>query len=327
MKRLLQIYTLLVFLLCPACLWAEYTATELFIIGWGDGPDEFLVRPSLIDDQDTPENPNDDKKDSGAGPHKVFIDSAKNCIFMSTLDQIKGFTKTGKLIFEISNKFPNVARYGLYRYPSGLYVDSSSNIFVTFVPSLRYIPVIAFNGAIIDSLIPFGKFAKIRLINWTYSGDLMFFSDDYGWSTYSEGEFRHKGASGVVSAGGEFHDIEFIEPNILRFSVYTDPDEWGWPKSKDPSDVEIDVDFLAYVELLNSKEPEHLYVLLSFWDKHIWHELWIYDLEYNLVDKIGLWSGPMYYDLCPYPFITSDGDIYEFRCLEDGMHIIRWSEK
>ena len=47
----------------------------------------------------------------------------------------------------------------------------------------------------------------------------------------------------------------------------------------------------------------------------------------DLVDKVILWTEPMYYDSCPDPFITANGNVYEFRCLEDGLHVIRWTKE
>jgi len=56
-------------------------------------------------------------------------------------------------------------------------------------------------------------------------------------------------------------------------------------------------------------------------------EVWVYDLEYNLLD---IASFPQYesrYDCRLDPFVACDNSIYEFRCLDDGLHVIKWTKQ
>jgi hypothetical protein len=52
-----------------------------------------------------------------------------------------------------------------------------------------------------------------------------------------------------------------------------------------------------------------------------------FDLEYNLVDKLIIPNPCEKYDFTLDPFVDRQGLIYEFRVLEDGLHVIRWTKK
>jgi hypothetical protein len=53
----------------------------------------------------------------------------------------------------------------------------------------------------------------------------------------------------------------------------------------------------------------------------------IFNGEYNLTDEILLAdSSNRYYWILP-PFLRADGILYEFRVLDEGLEIIRWSKE
>jgi len=53
----------------------------------------------------------------------------------------------------------------------------------------------------------------------------------------------------------------------------------------------------------------------------------VYDINYLLKDEFILPQVTNKYYLTLQPFLRSDGNVYEFRCLDDGLHVIRWSRK
>jgi len=50
----------------------------------------------------------------------------------------------------------------------------------------------------------------------------------------------------------------------------------------------------------------------------------VYDTLFQLDTEFVLPSSPNRYDWAMSPFMRHDGNVYEFRCLDNGMHIYRW---
>jgi hypothetical protein len=51
------------------------------------------------------------------------------------------------------------------------------------------------------------------------------------------------------------------------------------------------------------------------------------DLDYNIVDKLIIPNSCKKYDFTIDPFVDRQGRIYEFRVVEDGLHVIRWTKQ
>lgn len=319
------------FLLCPASLWAEYLPTELFVIGWGDGPNEFIAYGAHDIDPGTPEDSTDDYFETGSGPSTAFVDNYKNIIITNSQHgQWKGFDSDGNLIFDFS-KYSNGYKECMWRGDlNEIYIDDSKHIYtITFWPD-PHIFKIDYGNATIDTLkitkgITSGGYSDI---NYTYDGGIMIFGDGFGWITYSDGVFKACGSWGVKLIDGRFYSATFNEPDNIIIYSDIDPDIMGVGSDRDSATVKLGVDNVVWVELLNSMEPTHLYFTVYFYTEYSYYEIWKYDFGYYLVDKIVPPAEDSYYwSATPKPFIMADGDIYEFRCLEDGMHVFRWSRE
>jgi len=311
------------------CL-ATYTELELFVIEWGEGESELKASPHVPNvDPGTPEDSTDDYFLTGEGPNKAFVDNAGNFIFASGFSQLKGFTDAGDLLFDFSGGSPNY-KPEMYRGDIGdIFVDSEKRIYLTTVWPMSYVPVINYEYFTVDSLIPFieDPDAAIYLLNWTYDGRIMLGPFKGGWLTYDGEEFTPGGTFAVMSADGLFHIAQFAEPDKAKFYFFDDPDTSGYSPNADSVIIELGVENLVHIELLNSMEPTHLYLAVYYFTDFSFYEVWQFDLDCNLVDKVVPPAEPEYYSSTPKPFITADGDIYEFRTREDGLHIIRWSKE
>jgi hypothetical protein len=331
MKRIFGVFTLLVFLLCPACLWAEDISTELFVIGWGDGADEFIAYGAHDIDPGTPDDSTDDYFETGSGPSTAFVDKNKNIIITNSQHgQWKGFNSDGDLIFDFSKSSTGYKEWMWSGDLNEIYIDDSKHIYtITFWPE-PHIFKIDFGNATIDTLkitkgITSGGYSDI---NYTYDGGIMIFGDGFGWITYSDGLFKSGGSWGVKLIDGRYYSATFEEPDEIIIYSEIDPNIMGIGSDRDSATVILGVDNVVWVELLNSMEPTHLYFTVYYYTEYSYYEIWIYDFGYNLVEKILPPAEDSYYwSATPKPFIMANGDIYEFRCLEDGMHVILWSRE
>jgi hypothetical protein len=328
MRQIILIF--LAFIFSYSSCFADYTPTELFVIDWGEGRSELKASPSFSDvDPGTPEDSTDDYFVTGEGPNNAFVDNAGILIFTSGFSQLKGFTDTGELLFDFSGDSPDF-KTGMYRGDiEDIFVDAEKRIYITTVWPMSFVPVINYENLVVDSMIPFTEDPDVaaNFLNWTYDGRIMFGTFDWGWVTYNGEEFIPGGTLAVLSADGLYRLAQFAEPDKAKFYFFDDPDTSGYSPNADSVIIELGVENLVYVELLNSMEPSHLYLAVYYYTDFSFYEIWQFDLEYNLIDKVIPPAEPEYYSSTPKPFVTADGDIYEFRTREDGLHVIKWSKE
>lgn len=331
MDQRLKAFALIMFLSLPACVWAEYTATELFVIGWGDGPNEFIAYEGYEIDPGTPDDSTDDYFDGGSGPSTAFVDIYNNIIITNSQHgQWKGFNSDGELLFDFSKYSKEYKDWMWSGHLSEIYVDSSKNIYSITSWRKPLIFKINYESVTIDTL----KLVKgitnggIYAINWTYDGKVMFFWHDLGWTTFKEGEIDSGGSWGVKLVDDRFYSVKFNEPNEVIIYSDIDPDIWGNGSDRDSVSIRLNEENVVWIELLNSMEPTHLYLTIYYYTEYSYYEIWICDFGYNLVEKIVPPAEDSYYwSATPKPFIMADGEIYEFRCLKDGLHVIRWTKE
>jgi hypothetical protein len=309
---------------------ALYAPDELFVIPWGEGRSEFIAYEQREIDPGTPEDSADDYYDGGSGPSWAFVDYYGNLIPISPLDyQFKGFDPQGNLIFDFSGGSPDFVE-GMFRGTlDKMYVDSGKHIYLTTAWPLPYVPKIGYEDGTVDSLSPFdmNPDEPIRDLNWTYDSKIMFFSDSLGWITVDGDQSSPGGTWGVKLADGRNYGARYINADTVEIYSSVNPDIWGHGSDLDTNVFSLGVQNLVHVEVLNGMEPTHLYLLLWYFEDFSYYEVWQFDLQYTIADKVIPPAEPAYYASIPKPFITSDGEIYEFRCLPDGLHVIRWSKE
>jgi hypothetical protein len=62
-------------------------------------------------------------------------------------------------------------------------------------------------------------------------------------------------------------------------------------------------------------------------DNHSSYEVWEFNLGYNLKSKVVFPLAENIYKWFIKPFVSHDGTIYEFRCLDDGLHVVKWTKQ
>lgn len=326
----MKTFTILVLLL-PASLWAKYTSTELFVIGWGSEPDRFIAFEGHEVDPGTPDDSTDDYPDGESGPSTAFVDSLKNIIIVNPQHgQCKGFNSEGNLIFDLP-MYTKIGDAGIWSGdPYRIYVDNSNRIYTVGAWNKPLVFITNYGNMSVDTLTPVKGKPEDSLcdINWTYDGKIMFYGTGPGWITYDRGEIIPGGSWGVKLDDDRFYSIKFNEPDEIIIFSDINPDIRGKGSDRDSVFVDLNVENVVGVELLNSMEPTHLYLAIHYFTEFGYYEVWKCDFGYNPIDIISPPPAESYYkSTTPRPFITADGDIYEFRACKDGLHVISWTKK
>jgi len=312
--------TLLLILLLPVCVKAEYRSTEICVIGWGKGPGQLFMLPEEITDSGFLE--------SAKGPDKAFIDRSENIIISSSQTfQLKGFSNTGKLLFDYSI---DGAEYNLEMYdeaPGKIYIDSLFHIYLLSDTAIRYIPVVDYNGQIIDKIRPFEQDpgAHIHFMNWSPSRILLFFNWDYGWVRYIEGKSTPGGHSGFLANDGNYYTVYNKSSSSIEFTSYENPDSRGATDLKKVSEIILGFFGITVAEILNGGNGDYIYVYLGKENSNS-KVIWKCDLEYKVSDILVLEDQNPFGGLKIMPFVRYDGNIYQFLFQEDGLHVVRWSK-
>jgi hypothetical protein len=84
---------------------------------------------------------------------------------------------------------------------------------------------------------------------------------------------------------------------------------------------------ISYCEFLGVDESSALFVDIFTGTDEINEIVLIYDSDFNLVNEItmGEYDNPYLWNISP--FLRQDGIIFEFRVLQEGLEIIRWSKE
>jgi hypothetical protein len=130
MGQKMRMILIVIFLLCPASPWAEYTATEILVIPWGEGPNELEIWEPIVEYQVDPGGDTTFFPEEAGGPSKPFVDSGENVYFIShNINYLKGFNIGGEVIVDYSEgktEFSDEFFRGMF---SGFYIDSLGRIY------------------------------------------------------------------------------------------------------------------------------------------------------------------------------------------------------
>jgi len=323
----------IILLLLAGTVSAKYAPREMFVIGWGDGPDQLKL--------ETPThnyNPVDstDDIDPGIGPNHAFVDIYGNIIFASYgFRQIKGFEGSGKLLFDLSAGINANFNYACRGLPTDIYVDSSLNIYIISFEAMPYIAPFNFNGEIVSRLYPFSDTinSRISMMKWSPDGHIFFREWDKGWITYYHNEFIKSGCRGQLASNGYFYEAYSQEdfPHNLYIGKYSDIDTLGNPGYSYVKTIELtlsDCETLMYAQEMPGGDGNSLYIIaiMDSCDNY-YSSIWQYDLDFNKIDELRFPNVEDSGYVCPSPIIGPDGSIYEFRTYEDGLHVIKWTKQ
>jgi hypothetical protein len=327
LEQRMRALVLTVFLLYPICLQAEYISSELFVINWGDGDNQLKFRPREVVYHDPGGVAPGYDEDPGSGPSDVFVDIEENFVFYSFDNgQIKGFNNQGDVIFDYSYWQPDYKPEFYHNNINGIYVDSHLRLYI--VDDRNFVPVIDYEGNLLDSLYPFYPDLSVPILSIypKYNGDICFYGKDRGFATYSNGEFKPGGTPGFLAANGSYYSIWSYSLHSIEFVKYEDPDISGDTESREYTEIEFPEETIYAAAIYPGGDGSKLYVAVSP-DSIGGGEIWELDFDFNLLDKFthNIWTGDEVWGLSPV--IHPNGNIYRFRCLEDGLHVIRWSKE
>jgi len=319
----------IILLLLAGTVSAKYAPREMFVIGWGNGPDQLKIHIPTININET--DTTDYDIDPGDGPSFGFIDIKDNVVVGScNFNQLKVFSNSGELIYDILGNDTQIKRRIESESIDEIYIDSLSRIYLTTFPGLPIVPIIDYAGNIIDSLMPFGDSLHIQIVglSWAHNGTLYFCEKTKGYCNLNQGIYRPGGTKAFLAHDGFYYSTLEIPPFIISFGKYTGPDSFGRPTTQEFKDISCSPDTIDYAIILNGGDGSRLFVyVIKRMNGQYNEEVRVYDLEYNLLD---IASFPQYesrYDCHLDPFVTRDNSIYEFRCLEDGLHVIKWTKQ
>lgn len=326
MRRL--IFTAIVLLLTHQHCYADYVPTELFVIGWGDNSDQLKMRPEEITYYDPGGVASGYDVDSGAGPTGVFVDNEENFIFYSShFGQLKAFNALGELVFDYSYGAPGYSQEIHSGGIEGIYVNSNLEMYVVDAYDRKFVSVIDYSGEIINKIYPFAPDSSIPILSLypKFNGDICFYGLDQGFVTFSNGEIKPGGTSGFMVSNGNFYTVWSHTSNSLKFNEYQNPDTSGRAETREFIEVEYPDETIYSAGVLAGGNGDRLYVVVIS-DSTGGGEIWELELDFNIIDKLEYEVSPEGTVWGLDTFIHSNGNIYRFQCLEDGVHVIRWSK-
>jgi len=314
---------------------AAYLSQELFIINWGEEPNQLKMEITSISDNSTPDDPYDDEVTAGAGPSDAFVDADGNIIFSSyEFGQLKGFDSQGNLRFDFSLASPQYNSEIFTGSVAAIYVDGDAHLFVLSAPNNGSVSVVDYNGDIISTLYPFldSSGVTISLLSWSYDGKIFFHDSGRGWRAYLGGDFENWGTPGFLAMNGSFYAAKAFTldaktpTDSIKFNKYESPDSTGVAHSRELKTIIYPSMNLYSASLLNALDGSFLYNFVCV-DDYSSFEVWVHDLDYEVKFRIELEAVDEDLGWFIPPFVSSDGSIYEFRSLNDGLHVVKWTKE
>jgi hypothetical protein len=312
--------------LVPVMLQAEYAPKELCVISWGNETNQLLIEPEelIYGSADS----GDVEYHAGHGPTQGFVDSNENIFIISRFfSQLKCFDRNGNLILDKSNLAPGICAYK----PYDAYLDSSVHFYLSVSPPLNYVPVADLQGNLINRLFPYtDTLKKIYRMYYDISGALFFWSkDDSTYVSYNQGQFKTIDNTCMKANDGYLYtsaDCQWENPYAVKLIKYLSPERTDPPLSEDSIYIELPGDTVQYSELIIGGDGSRLYVMAGLNNDP---NTYIYEigLDYKIIDQISIPNPSERYPFTMSPFVDRQGHVYEFRFMDDGLHVIKWTKQ
>jgi hypothetical protein len=328
MSTLIKILSATIIIAAPAL--AAYAPEEMCVIPWGDSANQLKIGlPNYEDVNFTPADSSDDFVGT-AGPSQGVVDKSENCYFTSHhFMQFKGFGRDSHRIFDYSKGEPEYNGELFKSAIRNIYVDSMSNIYVVDGTRYDYISIVDTTGHLLEKISPHEPNSGIIIYNfYPNSNDILTIGcKDRTFYTYQNGEIRDGGNSGWKAIDGYYYTARFEDSAHLTFVKYRDPDIHGVLSDLEETTIAITDNSPYDIEFLGVDNDMNLYLYL-IGPRPSDGRVLVYDTAYNLKEEIIFAQERNQYMWYMAPYMRpSDGNIYEFRCLDDGLHVIRWSKK
>ena len=141
-------------------------------------------------------------------------------------------------------------------------------------------------------------------------------------------QFFPGGALGWRASDGIYYSSRKKDPFTAYLIRSYSPDSTGKPASRDTTLITYEPGNLIFSDLMGVDDNMHFYIDCrdsSSTEKSVR----VYDQGLKLLDEFRLLSRQenVYMWDTPYPFLRHDGNVYEFHCRDDGMHVFRWRKK
>lgn len=342
--------TILFFLLANNSTLAKYAATEMLLIPWGDSTSQLPIKFQHASPRRQMEGDNDQRHNY---PGHFFVD--RNGILYignQTLKYIKAFNSKGTELFTIPSNYTKPERTNSHKaiepkigeqyntlYFTAFCVDSRSRIYIQSLiqrgdPGYNENVIIADSTGKVKGVINSQKFGvnKIPGEMKMNSLDVLTFGNlnSQGIMTYRNGILSEGGYDGWLGPDDYYYTVRIDkagydrERTIVEFTAIGDS-----TNSKIADDVKQTVrplkEPVSQCELLGIADDGRMFIKLQ---KTGGITIQVYDKQYTLMDEIEIPHLKSKTRFNPYRnlFAAVNGDIYEFHCLSDGLHIIKWSK-
>ena len=288
-----------------------------------------ISMPSYEDVYNTPEDSSDDWVET-AGPTQGFVDKHENIFLAShNFKQLKGFTKGGSIIFDYSKSQPSYNPEFFSTAIARIYVDSLCRIYVVDGMAYDYAAVIDTMGHLLQKLSPFGPGSGITVASMhPNSRDVLaFYLMGRGYYTYSNGTFEARGSMGWRANDGYYYTGFQRDSTAIVLRRLQNADTSGMDVVLSENTIEISGALVWYTEFLGVDDDMQLYLYVDEYNPDA-NKVLFFDSNLNPAGELNLPLQVNKYKWSMPPFLRpSDGNIYEFRCLDDGLHVIRWSRE
>jgi hypothetical protein len=324
-------YILLLIVLLTAPALAAYAPEEMCVIPWGDSVNQLKIAlPFHEDIYNTPSDSTDDWIELGGGPNIGVVDKNENVYFASyDFQQLKSFNVSGELKYDISMDSPSFTPNLYQSWISNMYVDSLERLYVVGGSRQDYVALIDNRGNLIEKLSPYGENSGIIIDNiFPNSEDAFSFICRNGTRyTYKNNEFSEGGAIGWKAIDEKYYYATVVRQDSIKFLKYQNSDLNGVISG-------LQTIIKPYTNTVSDKS--HFLGVDENLDIYLYQKgtsplvckVIIYDNSFNYKETIDFKAKENKYMRYMIPYMRpSDGNIYEFRCLDDGLHVIRWSKK
>ena len=194
----------------------------------------------------------------------------------------------------------------------------------------RYVAVTDRNNNLLDKLNPLGVESGIgcTILDWGSDDVLTFLSFEMGLYTYRNGQFYEGGSDAWYARDGYYYSGITGGPSSIKLIKMADPDTAGRPSWADTMHVPFESGNLISGGLIGVDDSMRFYIEYLDSSSTQWG-IRVYDQNLVLLDEFRRLPRQENHYLIdtPYPFLRHDGNIYEFHCRDDGMHVFRWSRQ
>jgi len=297
MKRIYL--AIIVFACLITILKAEYKSEEIYILPWGWDTDQEL--PYALEDDG-----------AAFGPYKRGVDISGNIYLALPYSDFRKYNNNGALVYRKEIKIAQLA------------VDDSEYVYFTNLNpnQMSIIRILDKNGIELEKRYQFKINNQDQNISWMknrngeVSIDRQKMNPVNSKSLYfqSETAMRKSHRRSKTSFNQEFINMiidKIVGNDIIRLDT-------------------IPLHICRYpqqaAEIIDIDKNDNFYVWI-YYNLELPIDFVILDSTYKEIDRIELVPIAQSMGLWLRPYVLPDGTIYEFRDLEDGLHVIRWSRK